>query len=514
MLKLKKTLCFTVAMLMVVSLASITGCNQKSEEPEQTQGKETKSETTKAQENEEKELKPVTLKWYFGYNAVDADRDKIFEKMNEVTKEKINATVEFNVVDFSTWSEKINILLSSGELMDISWHNWQMSYAANVAKKMYMPLDDLLNEYGQGILEDIPADLLDIQRIGGKIHAIPNYQISTVQNAYAFKKDIVNAVGFDVSTVKNYKNLEPLLEKVKANYPDAFPIQGREGSLWTMVMRELEFESIVKGRTAPLSVKYGDSSKTVFNTYASKEYKEYCELMHEWNKKGYFREDVASVKNVTAEEKAGKYAVMIGGTSYYPGSVSAGKSAQVGYEVTEAITSNALWESTAGQATMNVIPSSSQNPERAMMLLNLLNNDEELATLFAYGIEGKHYEKLADSRVKRIKDSGYDFNWQWAVLNTFKIPVTDNNPPDHNERILKTHANALASPIAGLVVDTEPFMTELSQVNTAWEEMGIGLQTGLLDPEEYLPKFLDKLEEAGINKILTEVQKQVDEQLK
>jgi hypothetical protein len=75
MLKLKKTLCFTVAMLMVVSLASITGCNQKSEEPEQTQGKETKSETTKAQENEEKELKPVTLKWYFGYNAVDADRD-------------------------------------------------------------------------------------------------------------------------------------------------------------------------------------------------------------------------------------------------------------------------------------------------------------------------------------------------------------------------------------------------------------------------------------------------------
>ena len=513
MVRFRKALCLAVALLMVAMLVFTTGCTGTKEEKAESSKKTEETSGTEEKKVEEA-LQPVTLKWYFGYAAVDKDREQVFSKMNEIIKEKINATVEFNVVDFSQWSDKINVLLSSGENIDISWHNWVMSYAANVSKGMYKPLDDLLAEYGKGILNDIPKALLDIQRVNGKIYAIPNYQISTVQNAYLLKKDVVDSLNFDVSSVKSYKDLGAYAELVKSKFSDLFPLMNRQGILWGQHLREIEWELVIKGIGNPLAVKYGDTDKKVFNMYATEDFKEYCELVHEWYNKGYIREDVATVTNAAAETKAGKYATIAGGTLKYPGAYAAETKAQVGYDLVEAITSRSLWESTAGQATMNTIPSSSKNPERAMMLLNLLNDDQELANLFAYGFEGTHYEKLDNGQIKRIKDSGYDFNWQWAVLNTFKIYLTDNFPVNHNEQILKTHADSVPSNIAGFVANTEPFLTELTQCQTAYNEIGLGLQTGVLDPKEYLPKFLDTLERAGVNKILTEVQKQIDQQLK
>ena len=47
---------------------------------------------------------------------------------------------------------------------------------------------------------------------------------------------------------------------------------------------------------------------------------------------------------------------------------------------------------------MHAISIVSKNPERAMMFLNLLNTDEYLRNLLAFGIEGVHYD-LVNGRV-------------------------------------------------------------------------------------------------------------------
>ena len=47
-------------------------------------------------------------------------------------------------------------------------------------------------------------------------------------------------------------------------------------------------------------------------------------------------------------------------------------------------------------ATMQAINRNSKNPERAMMLLELLNTDKDLYNLLNFGIKDKHYKIDAD----------------------------------------------------------------------------------------------------------------------
>ena len=42
------------------------------------------------------------------------------------------------------------------------------------------------------------------------------------------------------------------------------------------------------------------------------------------------------------------------------------------------------------------------------------------------------------------------------------------------------------------------------------DEFGKALYTGSVDPDEYLPKLLEKLDDAGIQTVIDEMQKQVD----
>ena len=55
--------------------------------------------------------------------------------------------------------------------------------------------------------------------------------------------------------------------------------------------------------------------------------------------------------------------------------------------------------------------------------------------------------------------------------------------------------------------------TEVAAVTNVCNEYRCALEFGVLDPEEAIPQFLEKLEAAGIQKIIDEKQKQLDEYL-
>lgn len=83
------------------------------------------------------QLTEVKIKWVTALPIVDSDREAVFNEVNRIIKEKINATIEFNILSSDQWKDKIPVLLMSGEPMDIVWHNWMFSYAANVSRGFY-----------------------------------------------------------------------------------------------------------------------------------------------------------------------------------------------------------------------------------------------------------------------------------------------------------------------------------------------------------------------------------------
>lgn len=65
----------------------------------------------------------------------------------------------------------------------------------------------------------------------------------------------------------------------------------------------------------------------------------------------------------------------------------------------------------------------------------------------------------------------------------------------------------------GFIADTEPVKTEMANVANVAAEYGDPLEKGLVDPddpERGLEMFRQKLKEAGIEKIVGEIQTQLD----
>lgn len=71
--------------------------------------------------------------------------------------------------------------------------------------------------------------------------------------------------------------------------------------------------------------------------------------------------------------------------------------------------------------------------------------------------------------------------------------------------------NAETSPYLGFTLDTTSLQNELTATTNVIEEFKAALENGTVDPETELPKFIEKLNASGAQKIVDEAQRQLDE---
>ena len=67
-----------------------------------------------------------------------------------------------------------------------------------------------------------------------------------------------------------------------------------------------------------------------------------------------------------------------------------------------------------------------------------------------------------------------------------------------------------------MIVEDEELILQVIRNILDWVALGLfefgkSLYTGSVDPEEYLPKLQEKLEATGIDKVIDEMQRQIDE---
>ena len=70
---------------------------------------------------------------------------------------------------------------------------------------------------------------------------------------------------------------------------------------------------------------------------------------------------------------------------------------------------------------------------------------------------------------------------------------------------------AIKSKALGFMFDSTPVKTEFAAVTNVTGQYRNALESGVIDPEKELPQFIAKLKDAGIDKIIAEKQKQLDE---
>lgn len=492
----KKIVAVFLAMSMIVG--ALAGCAQKEQQEETTSTPAETTETEEAVEEEAKEPEEIVKVKWIARCAPQEDDEQVFEAMNELLRERYSLELEFVPIDLGEYAEKINLIITSGEDYDICYTtNWVNDLYTNVNREAFLGLDELMeSEAGELLMSVYPDGLEDVARVNGTCYGIPNYQLLADYKGVFIQKELVEKYNLDVTSVKTIQDLEPFMEQIRDNEPDMWALD--EKNFYTYVMED--FAGVA-------GVHYGDTTYTAQLVYETQESYDRHKLFNDYYHEGFIRSDVATVMDNSADLAANRYAMFFGNCN--PGA-DAQMTAKYGKEYVMVPLSEPFVRYNAAAATMLGINVNSKNPEAAIKMIGVMWTDPEIYNMLLFGIEGEHYNKVGENRVELIADSGYDrSSFGWACGNQFNAWLLPGQADDVWEQTAELNASAEVSTLTGFVFDSASLETELAQIATVNE--GIGSQFKYTDDfDAWHKEYVEKLKEAGAEKVVEELQKQID----
>lgn len=460
------------------------------------------------------DLEPVTIKWYGIGDGPDPDHELVMEEVNKILKDKLNVTLEWTIFDWGSYDDKMRIKIAGGEEFDMCFTSagWVTKYAENVAKGAFVPLTELLPKYAPNYYAGIDQKYWDVTKINGDIYGAINYQTLVEQRGIVIQKALADKYKFDYENVKTAKDLEPFLQQILDNEPGIIPIDMHKSYEWPsdFMSGAAEAKDYIDYLYEPLvSIPFSTTDYVVNDALkVSEQERKAFTQAHEWYEKGFIKKDAASIQDTKADVKAGKYAIWP--CVYKPG-VEAENSSLYDFEVVTIPITEPTVRTRSVLSGMTAISRTSKNPERCVMLMEELWNNKELYNLMTFGIEGKHYEKVSESSIKPFDDTKYFSGIAWELVNQFNAYYVPGQEEGTWEATIKNNEAAISSPIAGFSFDVEPVKTIIANINSVYEEMYYGLYTGMLNPEEAIPQYEEKLSAADPDGQLTkEAQEQLD----
>lgn len=472
---------------------------------------------------------PVTLKMYFhGSNVTDGA--PVIEKANEYLKEKLNVTLEPIWGTWGDFDQNSVLAINGGDDVDIYFTcSWSANEYNTFARKgAWVRLDDpennLIEKYATNLWPMLPDVLKSGATTKGSeglgVYGVPAYKDIATQLAWDINVPLLEKYGYTLDDIKNtdYYGFGEIMKTVK---------EGEGADFYPLLVEAMVLERMVN--STPIVVgdsptgnvlsyyfdpadpsKDGANGAKIFNKYDTPEYKKFAEKTHEYFKAGYIDPTMGN-KNQANDVRASKQLegqYLIGTQSYAYGYEHEAATAR-NFEVEFVPTTPAFIDTTSSQGALMAISSTSKNPERAMMFLDLLNTDAELMTLLEYGIEGVHYN-LEDGMVNFTEKRADYQPWTNGMGNVTILPPTKAQGANFWPEFKDFYGKAVESNLLGYSFDPTNVETEMGAIANAEAEYGLALNAGVVDPAEKLPEFLAKLKECGMDKVLTEANAQLD----
>ncbi len=467
--------------------------------------------TAWASEIDPSKLDPYEIVWYT-VGSEESNDAHVMEKINEYLTEKFNCTLKLVRGTYKETVEKIKLLVSASEPFDLALVT--ADYSNFVAMQALYPLNDLLQKRGSAIMEKWPAALWQAVNMSGEVYAIPTHKFSCSHLYFAVSIDQANAVNVDTSWIHDDKldktaKWKAFMQYCKDMKAANAGTNGYVTSLSNSVFQALyPYEGLTGNSMDPIACIIGDDSfankehNKVFNIYDTPEFAQFCRDAYELSKAGCLPLDPDTGAKLANNDPA------------CPIQDSMAKRLS-GYEKTYAQDLEAYFVNYAYQTTdkiygsMNSISATSKDPERVMMFLNAICEDQEFANLVAYGIEGEDWNRNENGQIQKVKPNTWFLHT--AYYPAFIVAEPDSSLPTNMVDLYNEFAKTLVpSDNLGFSFDETPVMTELSAVRQVTAEYVKPLCSGLSDPDVYLPEFLEALKNAGVDAIQEELQRQVD----
>ncbi|MDY3917539.1 MAG: ABC transporter substrate-binding protein [Candidatus Limivivens sp.] len=431
------------------------------------------------------------------------------EAISEITREKIGAEVELLIIPSGSYAQQMTLMLSGDEKLDVMGANLGV-YNTAMASEALKPLDDLLAEHGTGIIEKAGEAHLEQGKVNGVQYGIPVMCDSAVgYGTFMMRTDLLEKYDIDVSEVDSYEDVSEIFAIIHENEPDMTVVAPASPG-YSNMQYCVEWDKL--SNYFGVLEDHGQTT-TVTNLFEAEDYINYLNVMHGWYESGYISKDV------TTSTEAGASMMAAGNLFCYisankPGIEAQEENASGGVDLTAVQVLETM--KTTATNWQWTIPENCEYPEKAMEFINLLFTDEDIVNLMCYGIEGEHYVVKDDGTItwpegKDASTVGYNMSANaWAVGNEFLSKVWETNDPDIWEQTQAWNETGVVSKAYGFFYDNSAVTTEITAVQSVYDEYRLALESGVLDPETTLAEMNEKMYAAGLQTIIDDKQSQLD----
>jgi putative aldouronate transport system substrate-binding protein len=259
-----------------------------------------------------------------------------------------------------------------------------------------------------------------------------------------------------------------------------------------------------------------ENFRKVIHPAFTQEFMDWAIRMHRWNAKGYWPRDVLSA-SISAKDnfKNGNSGGFIthqpDWTGFY-GVVQTDLPGVITDFYCPAEVNNKLVRMPAVQ-DITGISALSQNVNRSLMVIEKFMTNQSYYELVQYGIRGRQYEIVNGVSVQ---PAGYDNEKDsggfaaWALRNSkFNIPYASEDPRRYtlNEAWDKVGTD---DPYIGFAFNPANVNTEIAAITSVNSQLGIQIMLGKTsDPEAAVEQYRRQLTQAGIDKLIAEVESQL-----
>lgn len=551
MKKFKKALSAALALVLVTSLVACNtnnGDTKKTTEKPATESSEGGSSEGETKENDpandpvevdlEKSVFSANLPDYMGngtkliYHTIGGtpeDLKLVNDEINKYTKEHMNVEVELVFHGWDEYGSNLNTIINGGEAYDIAFGSSITGVQQFANQDLFLDIKTVIDK-APNLKALISEDLWKgVTRSDGEIFGVPAYKDSAAAQYWVFDKKLVEAYDLDISDVVSMDDLgSKILDKIAASdvempaHLNKYPLYFDKNGINSMLF---EYESMAAG----VGVKFGTTK--VENIYAAEDIVHKFQLLADWYNKGYINPDAN-----TRDEKDPDSDAIFSAQGWDEAASIWGQKRPAGVEVNRRL--EPMFTSGTIQGSYLVVSRAAQNAQDAIKFIERINVDKYLRNLYAYGIEGTHWNMTEKENVivkteQGASKYGVPAYSQAQFMNMYiaadvvneenaaqypdlKIgdPILEKaNADQYRVDIHKMNQDAEASELLGFVFNPKNVEAEIAALDNIIKKYQATLLTGAAGVDG-LQGVLDQMhaeqESAGIQKVIDEAQSQID----
>ena len=522
-MKAKRIISLLLALAMIVAVfAACGGDSNESSQASQT-GPESSADDGDAADNggDDSQAAPAAVdgegyevNYLYLVAQEGANQNAVNQAVAELAEKELNMKVNMIPMTFGTFGSQISMMLAAGEPLDIFpafASNFGTYIESEYVVNMANYLDDLKD--AQKVLgEDFNCGYIDDFLIG-----LGQMKERAYPTGFVVRKDIFDELGYKVEDFSvttddysTYDQLTDLFAAVKEKYPDMVCVDGT-----TLMGNETLTFMDNLGNDFGVLEDYGQTT-TVTNWFESDQFRTFCEIGRKWFQAGYISQDMA------VNEDSGEMKIKAGNCFSFEVKIKPNtnveKLAQTGYEVEIIPISHAMKNTNAVNSALLAVANSAEDPQKACQFMNWTYVSQDFNDLINWGIKGEDWV-LTDDGMAAYPDGvdatnvGYHNDFGFIYPNQFAGHAWVGNPADIWDQYKVYNDGLMKSKALGFSFDDTPVATEVAQLVSIEEQYLKDLAFGAVEIDGKLQEFNDALYAAGLQTVMDEKQRQLDEWL-